>query len=297
MPPWFAAVLVGGAALVCVGASWRAWFKARRIEDIPTSKIRSAAQGYTELTGFARPGSTPLVTGRLTGTPCLWYRYRVERYQSRKNGGDWTTVDSGSSQADFLLDDHTGQCFILPAGAEFQVAHRLRWRGDSRWPTSVPARTGGPALFARGRYRYTEERLHDGDWLYALGLFQTVHAPSAGEQADSRTRQLLNEWKQDHAQLLARFDHNQDGEIDLAEWEQARADAAAEAHYHVVRHYDDTPIHTLARPPSRSQPFLISSTDPTVLVRRYRRNALLLLVAAAFAVWMTAHIALTQIWR
>src|SRR5690606_16652826 len=103
----------GGLALMA-----RQLRRARLIEDTPTSRIRSAPQGYVELTGFAREvaaADTPL-RGPLTGKPCVWFRYRIERYQRGKRSG-WHPVESGASAQWFELDDGSGRCWIDPAGA------------------------------------------------------------------------------------------------------------------------------------------------------------------------------------
>jgi len=59
--------------------------RARLIEDTPTAKVRSAAQGYLELIGRGKYlGDKPLVAP-LTGTPCTWYSYKIEREATRSS--------------------------------------------------------------------------------------------------------------------------------------------------------------------------------------------------------------------
>lgn len=63
--------------------------------------------------------------------------------------------------------------------------------------------------------------------MYVLEEFRTLaHEPSAADM-ESDVSTLLVKWKCDHTALLARFDHNHDGAIDLDEWEQARLAARA----------------------------------------------------------------------
>src|SRR6266542_4039224 len=62
--------------------SFFAWIgnfrRMRQIEDIPTSKIASAAQGYVELLGRSVPIPDCPVLAPLSQLPCCWYRYTIE---------------------------------------------------------------------------------------------------------------------------------------------------------------------------------------------------------------------------
>jgi len=150
---------------------------ARNIEDSPTSKIRSAAQGYVELKGTPKPFPNYPTIGKLTQKPCAWYRYTVEIFQtirtpSQTNG--WHLLDQGISQALFLLDDGTGQCVIQPWGAEIMPT-QISWRGHTRIPS--PPSTSFLRWFfwdSWGSYRYTEYRLEFGMPIYASGMFRTL---------------------------------------------------------------------------------------------------------------------------
>ena len=80
---------------------------------------------------------------------------------------------------------------------------------------------------------------------------------------------LLAEWKQDRKQLLAHFDRNGDGEIDLHEWELARAEAKRQ----VTKEHREARAHAelhLTRAPADGRLYLISSLDPNRLARRFR---------------------------
>ncbi|HET7597716.1 MAG TPA: hypothetical protein VFK15_12360 [Burkholderiales bacterium] len=96
------------------------------------------------------------------------------------------------------------------------------------------------------------------------------------ERAD--VSDLLGEWKKDKAQLLARFDGNKDGEIDLKEWEQARLEAQKEVR---ARNADARGAMiegvNLLRRPRDGRLFLIACEMPDKLGRRY-------------ALWSAAHL-------
>ena len=68
-----------------------------------------------------------------------------------------------------------------------------------------------------------------------LGRFlKNTHGGAAPALAESDVAQILREWKADKAQLLARYDRNGNGEIDMDEWEAARSDARREAKWTVA---------------------------------------------------------------
>jgi len=219
--------------------------RARAIGDTPTARVASCAQGYAELRGRGKPlGGLPLLSP-LTGLPCLWYRYRVERRENDK----WVYDSSGESDSSFILDDGTAECLVDPEGAEMLVDRHDTWRQGDR--------------------RYNQWLLIANDPLYALGEFVTRGTVELDQRHGEDIKALLAEWKQDRKQLLARFDRNGDGEIDLHEWELARA----EAKRHVTKEHREARAHAelhLMRAPADGRLYLISSLDPDRLARRFR---------------------------
>lgn len=124
-----------------------------------------------------------------------------------------------------------------------------------------------------GRYRYSEKRIHEGDTLYAIGNFQTVYPLSIEVQSEQHQVELLREWKKDYDDLLQRFDLNADGQLDEAEWETARSEAARQARLYTLESADREPAHMLVKPPARGQHYILSFRDPERLVLRYRLQA------------------------
>lgn len=244
--------------------------KARVIEDVPTSKIRSAHQGFVELTGITQAQDSGPITAPLTNTPCLWYDYKIERYQGGKNR-NWTTIESGASEDFFTLYDATASCLVDPRRGEFVGINKKRWTGYNRHPAKLEE-TSLLGRLRRQRYRYTERRILSDQPLYAIGWFHTLHPQSMAEQEDQHKAKLIAEWKQNYDQLLERFDTNRDGTIDLAEWEKARLEAARQARLHVTKNYDNSDVHILCKP-ADGQVFLLSTKDPGDMSKTYRRNA------------------------
>lgn len=271
-------------ALIAPIAAWLSVQRLRRarlIEDTPTSKIRSAPQGYVELIGhIGRDGEQPPLLSRLSNSPCMWFRYRIERYERQGKNSTWRTLESKSSERPFVLEDGTGRCFIQPQRADISSHRKRVWHGHSRYPE---VGNGGMLSGLLGsRYRYTEELLCENDLLYALGYFQTRHPPSDSQLNQLRMGEILNEWKRDYDSLVARFDRDGDGNIDLEEWELARREALRKAERERRNTAPAQAINMLTYSPSRQQPFIIATSEPESLSRRYRWQSLgLLLISLA----------------
>jgi len=289
---WLALAGLAVLAVATLYFGFRALHRARTIANIPTSRIRSAAQGYVELAGEAAllPGEPIMAV--LTGSICTWFHCQVEeRVTTRDSRGhtttSWRTVRSVRSDGLFLLRDDTGECVVDPDGAHVLPSVKQLWYGASSVWFGPPARRG---LFSSGPFRFTESRIEVGDPLYAIGEFRTTGgAYESGGSAREEVRAVLAQWKRDQAKLLERFDSNRDGQIDMQEWEAARR--AAEAHVIKARaaRAAEPGVHLMACPP-HGQPYLLSAIPEEKLLRRFRLEAagtlLLFVIAASAAAWM-----------
>ena len=269
-------LLSAAGVAMCLVGGWlwiTRWSKLRHLLDTPTSRIRSAAQGYVELAGVLRglPDMPPLMAP-LTAKPCLWWRYRIEEYQSGGKRGSWKVLEQGSSEELLRLFDATGDCLIDPRGAEVLPARRDRWTGNQRRLRSAPP--GGVLAWLTGhrQYRYTEERLHADEPLYAIGDFRTSGGGRQGLDLPTAQGQVVREWKEDYAGLLQRFDNNRDGQLDQVEWNRVRLAADLEAQRRHRLASNRQALHQLVRP-GEGLPFVLSSHGEEVLVRRYRWQA------------------------
>lgn len=259
---------LGALAVITLGLfylGFRQLHRARLIEDTPTSRIRSAAQGYAELEGRAVALGDPLYAP-LSGRPCVWYQYRIDRRQSGIQGRKrWVSLERGESEAIFGLEDDTGRCVVDPEGAEIHPAHELSWCGHEPYPVHTPP--GHSDVF--GPYRYTERRIEVGDPLYALGWFQTLKE-TVGQGWQEETRALLKRWKAEPKALLERFDLNRDGQIDAKEWEIVRKQATREALRAHLRRPPEEVVHLLCKPAGRGYPYILAASRQLDLVWRYR---------------------------
>jgi hypothetical protein len=273
-------LLVLGLACATVYSFWygfKAWRKNRVVEDTPTSRVRSAAQGYVELTGHGLALPKAQNKGPLTGQPCTWWRYKIEDRGSSGRSRVWSTVQSDTSAAPFLLDDGTGQCLIDPQGAEVFPGATDVWYGGTEWPeVRIP---DGAGIFGKvvdslltGRYRYTEYRLQPHETLYAIGTLRSLGGVSV-DGPERAAAELLRDWKQDQATLLKRFDTNHDGVLSGEEWDGARAAARRQAVEKLGAEPQAPGLHVLSNP-TDGRAFLLAACDGETLARSLRRKAI-----------------------
>jgi hypothetical protein len=107
------------------------------------------------------------------------------------------------------------------------------------------------------------------DQLYAIGEFATLGGANARLDVSNDISAVLNELKKNQPELLARFDLNQDGTIDLKEWELARRQARREVETRHIEIRATEGTHVLRCPVDSSRLFLISNYLPDKLCRQY----------------------------
>lgn len=313
-PFWIAIVVMSllGAGGFVYG--WVQLQRARLIENTPTSRIRSAAQGYVELQGHSRLMPGPEIRAPLSGERCCWWDFRVEQKQREYRNGsartEWKVIERGTSDELFLLADGTGECVIDPVGARVIPSVSRRWRGSVRRPQSYPAER---SWFEFGDFRYRERLVRYGDWLYALGEFRSQTAVRHDQESQD-VSDLLAQWKRDRAGLLRRFDADGDGEISVKEWQLARAAAvkqvraeqversvqpargtvsersevgadagrtgASRTHLPMQGTVSAPDLHVLGRPDDRRRPYILSTQSERQLTRGLRWTGLASLCVA-----------------
>lgn len=275
------------AAPLCFYFGFRNWRLARLIDDTPRSRIRSAAQGYVELGGRARLPADTVNNSPLTGRPCVWWLYRIER-SVMSNRNRWETIDRGTSTQVFLIEDETGSCLVNPQGADVRPDETTVWYGAEPWPTGGFA-AGRTELFGSRDYRYTEHRIVETELVNVIGDFRTVGG-IATEDLEGEVARLLAQWKQDQPALLQRFDTNHDGVLSQAEWEVARAAARRQVSEQPPK--DAAPNLNVMMHPQDKRPYLIAAGDLRKLAWRIRMGSAGLIVAFLVAVVVLAKLLL-----
>jgi hypothetical protein len=253
--------------------------KGRFIQNTPTSKIRSAAQGFIEIEGWTKPfGGQPLIAP-LSQRSCIWYFYEIEEY--RKDGDDsgWVSVVKRTSDDCFIVDDETGVAVIDPDYAEVHESIKQVWHGHNSHPqpgSCPPPRAKGSLIsryitptFVSGRYRYTEKRIHAGEHIYVIGDFCTQ---SGSNQISLKelTRDILIEWKKDYRALIKRFDQNGNGSLEPEEWLEAQRTALKEAKQTHRELQAQPDVHIMRKSPIRGYPYIISCKSQKELTHRNR---------------------------
>jgi len=285
----------GSIALILLSLffGFRYFVRARIIAHTPTSKLRSAAQGFIEIEGAGRPLDTAPLRSPLTFTPCLWYEVLIERQQGSGKNRRWETVNRNRSDALLLVEDDTGEAYVDPDHARVVEHRKKRWRerGGRSWQAGA---LGGGS----DQYRYTERVLLPGFPLYVLGWLETRGHRNGGvsktEAVERRRQALIREWQasEEHRQ---RFDIDGDGEISQREWDWALRLARSQAEKE-VREADaeagrGANVAHLLRRPDNGDPYIISGLDQETLVRRKYRRAALLVAGAVllFVFWYIAQ--------
>ena len=269
--PAYQAWAVGTIAALGFLAWLRAYRRYRAIADTPRSRLASASQGYVELQGRGTlPGSGEGI-GFAWTPPAVWLRYAVYR----KQGGRHFLVERGQSASVFVLADDSGEALVDPEGAEVIAGRRFHEE--------------------RGDFIYRGEYIAPNDTLYALGELVTEGGdPLHRDRADDIAA-LLGTWKRDRPFLLARYDRDGDGEVDIQEWQAARADAERviaeklRADGHLLN-----PVRHRLGASHGWRPYLLGTVPEAQLLQRFRRWAvihLLLFTLAGVAALLLAQYA------
>ncbi len=284
---WITIAFVAIVATFCLFFSLRSLSKARLIEDTPTSKISTAAQGYVELIGSAEPDQEMLLAP-LSLTRCLWYRFRVERYDTSGKHASWRLVRSGTSERSFFLRDDSGKCHIHPEGADVRPRQNRCWYGNLETPVQG-AELASEILFnSAKKYRYTESLICQGDLLYALGDFKTIPAEPMDVQVHTKATEIITQWKTHKSYLRSQGDAA--GEVSQTEWQRVKQEAKKEAYEFVMANYDSEPAHILFNPQSDRRHFILASKNPLKLARNYRLRGLAALAGFLLMVALLFHL-------
>ena len=294
---WLIVAALAAAAAYSFWYAFKAWARNRVIEDTPTSRVRSAAQGYVEISGLSVLPPNCHTKAPLTRVPCAWWRYKIEERRYAGRSRSWFTIQGDTSTEPFLLDDGTGQCLIDPRGAEVFPGASNVWYGASEWPeVRIPDGTGILGRLADAlltdKYRYTEYRLQAHEHVYAIGAFRSLGGAGT-EDTETAAAGLLHDWKKDQAALLARFDTNHDGTLSAAEWEQARAAARRQVLDGRAAEVRPPSVNVLGDPMD-GRAFLLAASDGETLARRFRCRAAAgiggFIGSCAALTWILTHV-------
>lgn len=283
------------AALVCFWFFFYYLKRARLIEDTPTSRIRSAAQGYVEIVGAVSPVRNKKLVAPLSGNSCVWYSFKVQRLQKSGRSNQWKTIEEGTSNQNFVIHDDTDACIVHPEGAEVMTAYSRTWYGNTPRPGQADKRNILLRILNSRRYRYIEKLIRVHDIIYALGSFGSSGGGRNIPDTHQMTGQVIREWRQNYSEILKRFDQDKNGEIDLQEWEAVRDAARQEAETRRQEMARLPTAHALSRTSDKHHPFIISTFSQKTLAKKFRYYALFNL--AGVAVSVTTLLVYLQDWQ
>jgi hypothetical protein len=271
---------LAGSALFVGG--FRKLRSARRIQDTPTSRVRSLPMGSVEVAGVAS-AEEPL-EAPFSGKAAAYWVAEVEEFHKK----GWRRVRREASSEPFFVDDGTGRIAVHPDGADAHLPADLRLELGGAWATpenvsSALERFGVTrGLFGgRRRLRVTERRIDQGGSVYVYGVAQDD--PGRRRRSAEALNERLRALRADR-EALASADRNEDGHVDAAEWELVRARVAAETSR------EDQSDRVVIGRGAHGELFLISDHDERALLSSLRLGAAggvfgggaLLLVAAAW---------------
>ncbi|BBB32348.1 hypothetical protein TTHT_0782 [Thermotomaculum hydrothermale] len=199
----FFATLLG--FIVFTYKMFRVWKIKQIIEDTPTSKLRSIAAGFVEVSG--KITSPKPVISPISGSPCVFFRYTKEKFVRSGRNSRWVTVEIGEGCAEnCVLRDETGEIGVNVKNASFFLTNL--------YTTNTTFNEMQYGLFGADNVRYKEEYILDGQKVYVLGTAKPISKSiSYGK--------FLSEIKKDK-EKMKKFDLDGNGVIDFEEWEIAQ---------------------------------------------------------------------------
>ncbi len=255
----------------------------RKIENTPTSRIRSVAMGMVEVKGKALRKYA--LVAPMSHTPCVYYR--LTRYRKDKNDR-WQAISvSSSDNASFFLEDDTGRIEINPAGGRVRAGTRHE---------GFPGQVGLTRFDSDQTEKWQEEIVVEGTLLYVLGFASSK--PAEGESLREEVQTALRDLKHD-PQRLKQFDLDGDGKICVDEWDAARARMEEEVYHQRLiqrsqqrRRQEDHIV--IGRQPGR--PLIIAEThSETHLTGKYRNMAMGLLLLSTILTGTSIYLLLNYV--
>jgi hypothetical protein len=236
-------------------AGFRELKSKRIIQNIPTSKINTGAVGTNvEVTGRIVCERDQIVHAPISGRPCAFYSIEIQRWKRNRsnrgsslgshnsgtgfNRGRWVTVEIFNSGKGFFIDDRSGaNAMVLVNGAVIkrkggtqdyelqsnnfdQMPAGLRQALEANQKKLRKFKLKNTSWLFSNRFRFREWHFSVGEKIFVLG-----HADS-GLRAPKRNtlkfKTFLKAKKaiQESDKLKARFDTDQDGNLDEAELER-----------------------------------------------------------------------------
>ena len=206
----------------------------RKVEDMPTSRARSAAQGLNEFQGYAWPLFNTVKCA--FNNDCVYYVIHLEKYVKRGKSSTWENIYTHVVVSDFFLIDPTGAVQVLPEGADFSIQKRTSaWTSlsksaqDFMLKNYIPHDVGrgfppGSGFFGglfTGRFRLRENYILLGSPLLVIGGFDSTAGGEKNLHNNPPLQSFYDKIKKDVRLKIGTtsnfFDLNKDGVVEAEE--------------------------------------------------------------------------------
>lgn len=165
------------------------------IRDTPTSKIRSAPVGITEVKGEVVPvedvkDSDTMYTFShpIRDDSVVYYHMKIQEHNPDDDGSDWDTVEENEVGEQFFVDDGTGQIAVDIDNPRFEfddenkIKEKYILEPDSDPPAVLEEYTEDtflPDFFDREKYRVIVKSIYPGEDVFVFGNAEIKDASSS----------------------------------------------------------------------------------------------------------------------
>jgi hypothetical protein len=215
-PIVFIPLLLGLLAAVALYLGYRAFWRKRLIENIPTSKCDGVCIGLTEVKGQAQARRE--LRSFLAERRVVFYRFtieerwrRTERYRDKdgktrtRTRSGWRTVRSGERRPRFRVADDTGSLRVDPDRAEVDAPLIFSRACTPVNPLYYGKGPRGAIANSTFQRRFREWAIADGEPVYILGTARIRDDIVEPEIAHDPTSPMFIVSTRSEAQLIAGY--------------------------------------------------------------------------------------------
>jgi len=152
------------------------------IQNTPTSKIRSVAMGFAEVSGKVIPYEDHgTMMSPFSNEKCVYYKYLIEEYRSTGKSSAWVTIKKDVKQNMFYIQDETGKILVNPIKASIDISKSNVYNSSLgkdppqnviRFLERENIRFEGILFGINKRMRYTQYLIKPYDTLYVMGTVE-----------------------------------------------------------------------------------------------------------------------------
>lgn len=180
----------------------------RLIEDTPTAKLRSAAQGYVEIQGHQNIFTQAVTCSPYSQDICTWYEVKLEQHVRSGKNSYWHTIDHRYCQNPIYVYDGTGECIVCPdPKTKIYTSFYRSWHGFSPRATKPPKNIVMKILSWFGSYRFSERLLLPETPIYVIGMLATYSLDNAAMLSKFGIyAEHLSQWQDEQVKVISSLD-------------------------------------------------------------------------------------------